>query len=154
MVKKYAGRYSKYLRPISIIFDLLVVSSFVYLFLDKSLFKVTPILIFCALWIIPAIITKFLYLLELIFSFSNLDIIYPVSNNSDGQVSNTHEIGKVLYTEYFLPFQIAGCILLVAMLGAIILTLRKREGVLRQNISEQVSRKKEDSMELIKLEKK
>ena len=59
MVKKYAGRYSKYLRPISIIFDLLVVSSFVYLFLDKSLFKVTPILIFCALWIISALITKF-----------------------------------------------------------------------------------------------
>ena len=59
MVKKYAGRYSKYLRPISIIFDLLVVSSFVYFFLDKSLFKVTPILIFCALWIISALITKF-----------------------------------------------------------------------------------------------
>ena len=59
MVKKYAGRYSKYLRPISIIFDLLVVSSFVYLFLDKSLFKATPIIIFCALWIISALITKF-----------------------------------------------------------------------------------------------
>ncbi len=59
MVKKYAGRYSKYLRPISIIFDLLVVSSFVYLFLDQSLFRVTPILIFSVLWIISAFITKF-----------------------------------------------------------------------------------------------
>ena len=59
MVKKYAGRYSKYLRPISIIFDLLVVSSFVYLFLDQSLFRVTPILVFSALWIISAFITKF-----------------------------------------------------------------------------------------------
>ena len=59
MVKKYAGRYSKFLRPISIIFDLLVVSSFVYLFLDQSLFRVTPILIFSALWIISALITKF-----------------------------------------------------------------------------------------------
>ena len=59
MVKKYAGRYSKFLRPISIIFDLLVVSSFVYLFLDQSLFRVTPILIFSALWIISAFITKF-----------------------------------------------------------------------------------------------
>jgi len=59
MVKKYAGRYSKYLRPISIIFDLLVVSSFVYLFLDQSLFKVVPILVFSALWIISAFITKF-----------------------------------------------------------------------------------------------
>ena len=59
MVKKYAGRYSRYLRPISIIFDLLVVSSFVYLFLDQSLFRVTPILVFSALWIISAFITKF-----------------------------------------------------------------------------------------------
>ncbi len=59
MVKKYAGRYSKYLRPISIIFDLLVVSSFVYLFLDQSLFKVVPIIVFSALWIISAFITKF-----------------------------------------------------------------------------------------------
>ena len=59
MVKKYAGRYSKYLRPISIIFDLLVVSSFVYLFLDQSLFKVAPIIVFSALWIISAFITKF-----------------------------------------------------------------------------------------------
>ena len=59
MVKKYAGRYSKYLRPISIIFDLLVVSSFVYLFLDQSLFRATPILVFSALWIISAFITKF-----------------------------------------------------------------------------------------------
>ena len=59
MVKKYAGRYSKFLRPISIIFDLLVVSSFVYLFLDQSLFRVTPILVFSVLWIISAFITKF-----------------------------------------------------------------------------------------------
>ncbi len=59
MVKKYAGRYSKYIRPISIIFDLLVVSSFVYLFLDQSLFRVTPIMVFAVLWIISALITNF-----------------------------------------------------------------------------------------------
>ncbi len=59
MVKKYAGRYSKYLRPISIMFDLLVVTSFVYLFLDKSFLKVTPMLVFSFSWIISAFITKF-----------------------------------------------------------------------------------------------
>ena len=59
MVKKYAGRYSKFLRPISIVFDLLVVSSFVYLFLDRSLFKPIPILVFSTLWIISAMITNF-----------------------------------------------------------------------------------------------
>jgi len=59
MVKKYAGRYSKYLRPISIIFDLFVVNLFIFLFLDKSLFKPIPIIIFSSLWFISAIITKF-----------------------------------------------------------------------------------------------
>ena len=59
MVKKYAGRYSKFLRPISIVFDLLVVSSFVYLFLDRSLFKPIPIVVFSMLWIISAMITNF-----------------------------------------------------------------------------------------------
>ena len=59
MVKKYAGRYSKFLRPISIVFDLLVVSSFVYLFLDRSLLKPIPIVVFSMLWIISAMITNF-----------------------------------------------------------------------------------------------
>ncbi len=96
-------------------------------------------------------LVAFILLLELIFSFSNLDIIYQKTNSDVSQLSNTHEIGKILYTDYFLPFQIAGCILLVAMLGAIILTLRSREGVLRQDVSKQVSRKKEDSIEIIKV---
>ena len=58
-----------------------------------------------------------------------------------------------MYTEYFFVFQISGCILLVAMIGAIVLTLRSREGVLRQNISRQIERKKEDSIEIIKYKK-
>ncbi|MEC8100136.1 MAG: NADH-quinone oxidoreductase subunit J [Pseudomonadota bacterium] len=105
-------------------------------------------------YMLSGILVALILLLELIFSFSNLDIIYQKSNSGINQLSNTHEIGKILYTDYFLQFQISGCILLVAMLGAIILTLRKREGVLRQDISEQVSRKKEDSIEIITVEKK
>ena len=95
-------------------------------------------------------------LLELIFSFSNLDNIYKRSDASfnDKDITNTHAIGKVLYTDYFFMFQISGCILLVAMIGAIVLTLRKREGVRRQNISEQLKRNKENSIEIIKVEKK
>ena len=92
-------------------------------------------------------------LLELIFSFSNLDIIFNKSSSSSLDISNSHALGEILYTDYFLPFQISGCILLVAMLGAIILTLRKREGVLRQDINEQISRKKKDSIEIIKIGK-
>ena len=105
-------------------------------------------------YMFSGVLVAFILLLELIFSFSNLDVIYQRSNNDVYKLPNTHEIGNILYTNYFLPFQIAGCILLVAMLGAIILTLRKREGVLRQDISEQVSREKKDSIEIIKIGKK
>ena len=55
-------------------------------------------------------------------------------------VTNTEAIGRVLYTRYAYFFQAAGLILLVAMIGAIVLTLRERLGVKRQNIAEQVAR--------------
>ena len=53
-------------------------------------------------------------------------------------MTNTHALGLILYTRYFYLFQAAGLILLVAMIGAIVLTLRQREGVRRQSISAQV----------------
>ena len=59
MVKKYAGRYSKYLRPISVFFDLLVLKSFIYLYLGKELIQPLIITVFSFLWIISALITKF-----------------------------------------------------------------------------------------------
>ncbi|MDA9682128.1 NADH-quinone oxidoreductase subunit J, partial [Candidatus Pelagibacter sp.] len=55
-------------------------------------------------------------------------------------VSNTHSIGQVLYTDYIHVFQISGMILLVAMIGAIVLTYRKREGVKKQSYIKQISR--------------
>lgn len=64
------------------------------------------------------------------------------------QLTNTHAIGKILYTDYIYLFQGAGLVLLVAMIGAIVLTLRTREGVKKQKISQQVSRRPEDSVEL------
>jgi NADH-quinone oxidoreductase subunit J len=64
------------------------------------------------------------------------------------QVSNTLALGRVLYTDYIFFFQTAGLILLVAMIGAIVLTLRDREGVKRQDISRQVARTKETAMEI------
>ncbi|MDH3703693.1 MAG: NADH-quinone oxidoreductase subunit J [Alphaproteobacteria bacterium] len=67
------------------------------------------------------------------------------------QISNTHALGKLLYTRYFYLFQAAGMILLVAMLGAIVLTLRHRPGVRRQKISDQVARRREDSIEVVKV---
>ncbi|WP_341912524.1 NADH-quinone oxidoreductase subunit J [Ferrovibrio terrae] len=68
------------------------------------------------------------------------------------QTTNTHALGAVIYTKYIYLFQGAGLILLVAMIGAIVLTLRSRPGVKRQSISEQVNRPREDAVEIKKVE--
>ena len=64
-------------------------------------------------------------------------------------MSNPEALGAVLYDQYMLFFQLAGLILLVAMIGAIVLTLRHRDGVRRQNIARQVGRKREEAVELV-----
>ncbi len=65
-----------------------------------------------------------------------------------GEVSNTLALGRILYTDYAYLFQLAGLILLVAMIGAIVLTLRQREGVRKQSIPEQISRPRDKSIEV------
>ena len=60
----------------------------------------------------------------------------------------TLALGEVLYTKYVYLFQAAGLVLLVAMIGAICLTLRKRPGVRRQKIADQISRSREESVEI------
>jgi NADH-quinone oxidoreductase subunit J len=67
------------------------------------------------------------------------------------QVTNTAALGALLYTHYIYAFQAAGLILLVAMIGAIVLTLRSREGVRRQKISQQVTRRRDASVEIVKV---
>jgi NADH-quinone oxidoreductase subunit J len=64
------------------------------------------------------------------------------------QISNTHALGMVIYTNYVYLFQIAGLVLLVAMVGAIVLTLRQRSGVRRQSIGRQTERRRGDSLEI------
>jgi NADH-quinone oxidoreductase subunit J len=63
-------------------------------------------------------------------------------------ITNAEALGRVLYTDYLYLFQTAGLILLVAMIGAIVLTLRQREGVRRQKIAAQVSRRRADTIEV------
>lgn len=65
--------------------------------------------------------------------------------------ANTEKLGSILYTDYIFAFQLSGLILLVAMIGAIVLTHRSRPGVRKQNIREQVSRKAEDVLEVVKV---
>jgi NADH-quinone oxidoreductase subunit J len=68
-----------------------------------------------------------------------------------GRVTNTEAIGHVLYTRYVYFFQAAGLILLVAMIGAIVLTLRHKPNVRRQNIADQVARLKSDAIDVVKV---
>ena len=70
----------------------------------------------------------------------------------DKELTNTHLIGNVMYTEYIHLFQISGIILLLSMIGAIVLTYRKREGVKRQSYFTQISREREDSVKLVDVE--
>jgi len=68
-----------------------------------------------------------------------------------GAIDNTRAIGRVLYTQYFYLFQVAGLVLLVAMIGAIVLTLRTRPGVRRQRPGEQINRPKSDTVAVVKV---
>ena len=76
--------------------------------------------------------------------------------NSNGfvpanDISNTHSLGQVLYTDYIHVFQISGMILLVAMIGAIVLTFRKREGVKTQSYIKQISRERSEGVEVLEV---
>ena len=77
------------------------------------------------------------------------DFIETSSIQIDKNFTNTHALGNVIYTDYIHLFQLAGLILLVAMIGAIVLTYRKREGVKRQSYIKQVSREKVEGVTLV-----
>ena len=88
----------------------------------------------------------FVFIAELVIVLVNtkleLSNMQILSNplNKFAELSNTKAIGSVLYTDYILHFQLAGVILLIAMIGSIVLTLRERAGVKRQSVAEQLSR--------------
>ena len=96
-------------------------------------------------------------LLELILSLGGF-IISSQSQSSIAaprpnvnEVTNTEAIGNLIYTNYIYFFQAAGLILLVAMIGAIVLTHRSRENVRKQNISDQINRRPQDTIEIKKV---
>ena len=66
-------------------------------------------------------------------------------------ISNTHQLGLVMYTDYILYFQLAGVVLLLAMIGAILLTFRERVGVKKQSYLNQISRDPSNAVELIEV---
>ena len=79
------------------------------------------------------------------------DIVLSKLTSLDENISNTHSIGSVLYTDYIHVFQLSGMILLVAMIGAIILTFKKRSGIKRQSYIEQISREKSSGVSLVEV---
>ena len=85
---------------------------------------------------------------EILFVFFN-SANMPETIVKVNEVSNTRALGRILYTDYIYLFQLAGLILLVAMIGAIALTLRKRENVRRQSIASQIERTRADSIEVV-----
>ena len=79
--------------------------------------------------------------------------IFDINNSASlNSVSNTHSLGKILYTDYIHVFQISGMILLVAMIGAIVLTFRQRLGVKKQSYIKQISRERVDGVEVLEVE--
>ena len=81
------------------------------------------------------------------------DLLNSLSINISNEVTNTRSIGNVLYTDYILLFQISGMILLVAMIGAIVLTYRERAGVKRQSYVKQISRERDEGVDLVEAER-
>ena len=93
----------------------------------------------------------FLELLVVVGGWKYKSSFFP---QSESNLSNTHAIGNILYTDYIHLFQLSGMILLVAMIGAIVLTFRQRKGIKRQSYFRQISREREESVELVDVKSK
>ena len=101
--------------------------------------------------IVGAII--FLELLVVVGGWKYKDTFVPLSAiNLNVDISNTHALGNVLYTDYIHLFQISGMILLVAMIGAITLTFSRRENIKRQSYFDQIQREKDSAVSLVEVE--
>ena len=90
----------------------------------------------------------FLELLVVVGGWKQKDDVMSSSTLTISDVSNTHQLGLVMYTDYILYFQIAGVILLLSMIGAILLTFRERPGVKKQSYFKQINRDPHSSVEL------
>ena len=94
----------------------------------------------------------FLELLVVIGGWKYKDNLMSSSTLSISKTTNTHQLGSVMYTDYFLYFQLAGVILLLSMIGAILLTFRERSGVKKQSYLKQISREPSSSIEIKEVE--
>ena len=98
------------------------------------------------------LIVGLIILLELLVAVGGWQYKENFSPLPESNLSNTHAIGSVLYTDYIHLFQIAGMILLVSMIGAITLTFKKRENIKRQDYFSQIKREKSSAVSLVEVE--
>ena len=94
----------------------------------------------------------FLELLVVVGGWKYKDNLMSSSTLSLSSIFNTHPLGSVMYTDYILYFQLAGMILLLSMIGAILLTFRERTGVKKQSYIKQISREPSTSIEMKEVE--
>jgi len=97
----------------------------------------------------------FLELLVVVGGWKYKGTFVPLSViNLNLDISNTHALGNILYTDYIHLFQISGMILLIAMIGAITLTFSRRENIKRQSYFSQIEREKDSAVSLVEVESK
>tara|TARA_B100000965_G_scaffold111092_1_gene91708 strand:- start:775 stop:1389 length:615 start_codon:yes stop_codon:yes gene_type:complete len=126
-----------YVGAVAVLFLFVVMMLDIKTTIEKSnILQYMPIGLFIGFVFIAELV---IVLINTKLELSNMQIL---SNplNKFAELSNTKAIGSILYTDYILHFQLAGAILLVAMIGSIVLTLRERTGVKRQSVAEQLSR--------------
>ena len=126
-----------YVGAVAVLFLFVVMMLDIKTTIEKSnILQYMPIGLFIGFVFIAELV---IVLINTKLELSNMQILSNPLNNF-AELSNTKAIGSVLYTDYILHFQLAGVILLVAMIGSIVLTLRERTGVKRQSVAEQLSR--------------
>ena len=135
-----------YVGAVAVLFLFVVMMLDFKLSIDKeNILQYTPIGLFIGLVFISELI---IVLINTKLDLTNIQILANPILNYEG-LTNTEALGSVLYTDYILYFQLSGVILLVAMIGSIVLTLRERDGVKRQSIQEQLDRNYQSSIELV-----
>ena len=135
-----------YVGAVAVLFLFVVMMLDFKLSIDKSsILQYMPIGIFVGIVFISELV---IVLINTKLDLSNIQILAnPIEKYKD--LTNTEALGSILYTDYILYFQLSGVILLVAMIGSIVLTLRDRDGVKRQSIQNQLDRTAKSTIDLV-----
>ena len=135
-----------YVGAVAVLFLFVVMMLDFKISLDKNnILQYLPIGFFVGVVFISELI---IVLINTKFDLSNIQILVNPMIKFEN-LTNTEAIGSILYTDYILYFQLSGVILLVAMIGSIVLTLRTREGVKRQSIQSQLDRNYKSTITMV-----